>query len=126
MVQKKTDLNPSHILEKHVKSLILHHLALARNRGHLHFWEIYNGPRIISVGKRKVFVKNPSPGITDLVVMPKNSPAIWAELKRPKGGVQSPDQKAFQKSCEEMGHTYVIWSSLEQCIDTLGKFGIDK
>lgn len=115
----------SPILEKHVKAQILHHLALIRNQRLLHFWEIYNGPRIISIGKRKVFIKNPSPGITDLIVMPPKV-TIWAELKRPKGGVQSPEQKLFQQACEQMGHTYVIWRCLEECIDTLGKFGISQ
>lgn len=111
------------ILEKHVKAQILHHLTFARNRKLLHFYEIYNGPRIVSIGKRKVFVKNPSPGITDLIVL-LPSRTIWAELKRPKGGVQSVEQKSFQKACEEMGHTYVIWKSVEDCVETLSQFGI--
>lgn len=121
MAKLATKLPPP--LEKHVKSQILHLLAFLRNQGKIHFYEIYNGPKIIGAGRNKGFIKNPSPGISDLVILVPFW-TIWAELKRPKVGRQSPAQKLFQQSCEQMNHKYVIWTSVEEAVKDLEQFGV--
>lgn len=90
----------------------------------LHFFQIANGPRVFGKKGQTVFAKNPSPGISDLVIIPKHLPEIWVELKRPKGGVQSREQAAFQKACEDMGHLYTIWRSLDDAYEYLQNVGL--
>jgi len=83
---------------------------------------VYNGPRIISTGLNKQFIKNPTPGISDLIVLPKDKPVIFAELKTKTN--QSDDQKNFQKMCEDMKHNYVIWRSIDDAIVCLEEIGM--
>jgi hypothetical protein len=47
-------------------------------------------------------------GQSDLIVLKKGGFCIFAELKTKKG-VQSPDQKEFQRKVEELGFRYYIW-----------------
>lgn len=72
-----------------------------------------------------MFLKNPSAGVSDLVILPKNKPEIWAELKRPKLGRQSPDQLIFEKKCVQMGHKYVIWTGINDMFETLEEIGLE-
>lgn len=111
------------MLEGVIKRQIKDYLSILRMRGDLAFYEIYTGPRIFGKGNHKVFLKNPSPGIPDLVILPNQKPTIWAELKSDKGR-QRPEQKAFQESCDRMGHTYCLWRSLDDCKNYLDGLGI--
>ena len=111
-------------LERNTKAQILQYLRLLERTGRLVVFEIYNGPRIQSIGKRKVFIKNPTPGISDLVILPNGKPEIWAELKREKGGKQSPDQVLFEQKCKQMGHFYCIWRGIDDVLATFKELGI--
>lgn len=112
------------LLEKEIQNQITNYLGHLQARKYLIYYRIYNGPRI--AGKtRKVFLKNPSAGLPDLVILPKNYPAIWAELKTAIG-VLTPDQKAFQAKAKEMGHISIVWRSLDDCISFLEGIGIFK
>jgi hypothetical protein len=54
-------------------------------------------------------------GASDLVVMPKGK-LLFCEIKT-KIGVQSESQKEFQKQIEVLGYTYLIWRSIDDCIN---------
>lgn len=60
-------------------------------------------------------------GQPDLVVLVPNGQVLFVELKTPKG-VQSGAQKDFQRQAEFMGHTYVIWRSLDDAIEFFKEF----
>jgi hypothetical protein len=51
-------------------------------------------------------------GVSDIIVMIKNGPVLFIEIKT-REGFQSRDQKYFQKICEEMGHRYHLARSLD-------------
>ncbi len=47
-------------------------------------------------------------GIMDLVIYLPDAQVLNIELKRPKGGSQSPDQLAIQAKLEALGHNYFL------------------
>lgn len=52
-------------------------------------------------------------GAADLVVLLPGGHVLLPETKTPIG-YQSPSQKLFQLQCEELGHIYFVYKSLEQ------------
>lgn len=112
------------ILERDIQRQVIQYLTLLQNKGRLVFYRLYTGPKVVNHGRfRKVFIPNPAKGISDLVILPKNLPAIWAELKTPAGRL-SDEQKNFQYKCHSMGHVAVVWRSLDDCVECLGELGI--
>ena len=62
-------------------------------------------------------------GVSDACLL-RDGRAYWCEFKRP-GGVQSADQKKFQRAVEAMGFTYVIIHSLQELQDYVEEwFGV--
>jgi len=62
-------------------------------------------------------------GISDLCLL-RDGRAFWCEIKRP-GGVQSMDQKKFQRAVESKGFTYVLIHSLQELQDYVEEwFGV--
>ena len=63
-------------------------------------------------------------GASDLVIVLKNK-TLYVECKSAKGkqskGKQSKEQVAFQYQVEELGHEYVVWRSLDDCVDYFKK-----
>lgn len=56
-------------------------------------------------------------GMADILVIrsvSKGHSLIWLELKKPKGGIQSEDQKIFADSVRMEGHQYHVVHSLEE------------
>ena len=47
-------------------------------------------------------------GIMDLVIYLPDAQVLNLELKRPKGGSQSPDQSVIQAKLEALGHNYFL------------------
>lgn len=47
---------------------------------------------------------------------------LWIEMKRRKGGVQSPEQKAFAERVESRGQAYVLAKGAEQAIDAINTY----
>lgn len=87
-------------------------LGLHAQRKSLIFRRINVGPKIFGQGR---FSSNfEMRGMPDLLVWIKNGPCLSWELKAPKRGRQSPDQKAFQKDIEEVGHTYTLIRSVQE------------
>ena len=55
-------------------------------------------------------------GVADLVIV-LNGRVIFVEFKNGNKGVQSPEQKEFQKNVEALGHPYFIWRTDEDVKD---------
>lgn len=52
-------------------------------------------------------------GLPDIMIIDDGGFATFLEVKK-KGGVQSPEQKIFQKKCEEKGAEYRVVRSIEE------------
>lgn len=72
--------------------------------------------KYISFHKRRGYVK----GQPDLAILLPNGKTLLAELKTEKGR-QSAEQKAYQQAAEDLGFEYVIWHSLEDCVQWFQK-----
>jgi predicted type IV restriction endonuclease len=55
-------------------------------------------------------------GVADIVVITEGGYAVFLEVKATRG-VQSADQKEFQKRCEEKGCEYYVVRRLEDIIN---------
>lgn len=55
-------------------------------------------------------------GIPDIIVIDDTGHAIFLEIKRPSGR-QSPDQKEFQRRCEEKSAEYHVIKKIEDLIE---------
>ena len=51
-------------------------------------------------------------GQPDLVLLLAQGEVVFVEMKAGKG-VQSVEQKIFQKAAEKLGHNYLVWRSLD-------------
>lgn len=49
-----------------------------------------------------------------IIILP--SKVVFVEIKNGKAGRQSAEQKAFQKMVEELGHEYMIWRDIGDCV----------
>lgn len=110
------------LLETDIQKQVMNYLRLLQNRGFLYFFRIYNGPKIHSFGKRQVYTKNPSPGLPDLMILLPNK-VLYAELKSAKG-VLSEAQLDFKCKAQKMGHEYVVWKSIEDCVLQMNALGL--
>ena len=54
-------------------------------------------------------------GVSDLVIVTKEK-VLFVEIKV-QNGKQSDSQKEFQKQAESLGYTYLVWRSLDDCIN---------
>ena len=52
-------------------------------------------------------------GVADLTILLTDGRNIWVEMKRKKGGVQSKEQKNFQRIVEARGDKYVLGRGFE-------------
>lgn len=57
------------------------------------------------------------PGVSDLVLILPGR-VVFVEIKTSTGRL-SPAQKAFREAVQGLGHSYVVWRSLDDCIDFL-------
>ena len=90
------------------------------------FFAIPNGSlrnKIVAVKLKMEGVKS---GVSDLFLMISNENwnGIFMEVKTAKG-VQSPNQKAFQKQAIANGYYYAVVRSVDDCIELLNKFKLN-
>lgn len=62
------------------------------------------------------------PGVADLSIILPGAVAVQMEVKIP-GGVQSPEQVAFEQNCKRNGTRYIKVHTLDQAIDALTDIG---
>ena len=65
------------------------------------------------------------PGVADIIILTSTSLPIAVELKIPKGGRQSDNQKGFQAVWEAAGGIYLIVRTPEEVDGLVFKFGLD-
>ncbi len=63
------------------------------------------------------------PGVADLTIVLPGGMAHFLELKREKGGVLSPDQRAFRAAGEENGAPYAVARTPEEVTAILRDWG---
>lgn len=64
---------------------------------------------------KKLFASGFKKGVSDLVILLEQGKSLYVEIKTPQGK-QSPDQIDFQARIENLGHTYLLWRSLDDCM----------
>jgi len=62
-------------------------------------------------------------GMADLGIMLPAGRIGWLEIKRPKAGRQSVQQKAFQRRCLRLGHPYAIVRTMDEAKHILKLWG---
>lgn len=99
-------------------------LTILQNQGKLKFVRINVSPIIRGSGVTKVFLKNKEMvGLPDLMIWMKAGPCLCVEVKRPRKGVQSPEQKKFQMDLQALGHVYRIITSFKEMELLLAEHG---
>jgi len=63
---------------------------------------------------RQAKLEGMEPGIQDLTLYLPGSKVLNLELKRPKGGTQSPDQKRIESRLTSLGHNYYLVRSTKE------------
>lgn len=58
-------------------------------------------------------------GYPDVSCISPTGVATFIELKKPKGGIQSPQQKRWQAEIEKRGGKYILARSLKEVVDGL-------
>lgn len=101
--------HPEHEIQKAIVSLL--------KIEHVFHFAVPNGEkRDVRVGAR-LKEEGVLPGVADLeLVLPGR--VIFVEIKTSTGRL-SPAQKAFREAVQGLGHSYVVWRSLDDCIDFL-------
>lgn len=64
-------------------------------------------------------------GVSDLVLVLPNR-IVFVEIKNGKDGRQSENQKLFEENVKKLGFEYVIWRSLNDCINYINENNLKK
>jgi hypothetical protein len=62
-------------------------------------------------------------GVADICIMLSGGRAVWVEMKTAKGR-QTGQQAEFQKTCEALGHPYILAHSIDEAISGLKLHGV--
>ena len=98
--------------ESEIQSAVCEYLQLRRH----FFWRNNTmGVQRTSLDGRMFWTNNKysMKGIADIIVLTDGGYAVFIEVKRPSGR-QSPEQKEFQRKCEEIGCEYYVIKSVDQ------------
>lgn len=99
--------------EQDIQKQIIDYLRLKK------WFVIKNNTTGIYVKARDTYIKNPSRGLADILCI-KNGRIIMIEVKMPKG-IQSDNQKEFEKEWTKHGGEYLLIHSLEELLCNLKK-----
>lgn len=105
-------------LEKVIQQAIVAYLQIQENLGKLVY--IRNNSfagKIMRSNGAVGFVKNNKPGASDIIVFIPDT-VIFLEIKR-EVGMQSIEQKEFQRKVEKLGYYYAIARSLDDLLSIL-------
>jgi hypothetical protein len=112
---RKFSLKKQEPSESEILNVICEYLQLRRH----FFFRTNNVPIFQSNGHGGGFFRAMSKwsikGVPDIIIIGKEcGQFIGLEVKR-KGGKQSPEQKEFQRRCEELSAEYYVVKSIEDC-----------
>lgn len=71
---------------------------------------------------RQAKLEGMEPGIQDLTIYLPNARVLNLEFKRPKGGVQSSDQKLIEAKLQILEHTYHLVRSATEVFDLIAQY----
>ena len=71
---------------------------------------------------RQAKLEGMEPGIQDLTIYLPNARVLNLEFKRPKGGVQSDDQKFIEAKLQILEHTYHLVRSAAEVFDLIAQY----
>jgi hypothetical protein len=99
--------------ESEIQSAICEYLRLRRH----FFWRSNNAPIWSPDGRGggyfRAMSKYAIKGLPDIQIITDGGFTVFLEVKRPSGK-QSPDQKEFQRRCEEKGCEYYVVKSVDE------------
>lgn len=74
----------------------------------------------IYVKARNTYIKNPSEGMADLMILLNGGFIAWVEIKRPgKKSVQRDSQIEFEEEVTSIGHVYGIATNTEEALEVI-------
>ena len=95
-------------------------LDVLQTTGVLQYWRMNTGPTVV---RGKFFPNKQSIGFSDLLILIKNGPTLFVELKT-KTGKLSEAQRHFERriNCAGGDRRFVVWRDLEQAQKELNEF----
>lgn len=115
---------PIRIPERAIQSSCRQIARIHEGAGRLACVRISNSGVVRAGGK--YMTKNPEMlGIADFVLLIKNGPTIWVELKADDGRM-SPGQQVFRDRVKRVGHPYHIVRSVEDFENLLAEYGVPR
>ena len=87
-------------------------VAKLRREG-IPFYSVPNGADVEPHHRIKMVREGMESGVSDLVIL-KYKDALYLEMKRRKGGVWGPDQKAWKAKVEALGFQYEVAKGAKQ------------
>lgn len=107
--------------EANLQETVVEHLRMIPMPGVLHF-SIPNEGERSQEAKFALCRMGMRPGAADLVIVVPGKPPLFLELKA-KGGVQSPEQVAFQHDAIRAGCRYELADSIDAATTILSEYG---
>lgn len=112
------------MLEADLQRACVSLLGFHERLGHLTYAAIPNGshlsggnPGVRARKGRELKDQGMRKGVPDLVIILPDGRCGWAELKRPKGGVLSDEQKGWRDALIAFGHDWRLIKSLDDMTD---------
>ena len=118
------DRDPRTISEHSLQVKLLDIIDIGKTHPDIFAFAIPNAGRRSWRAGKKMVAEGLMSGVADLCVMMLNGMTGWLELKRPKGGKQSDEQKGFEARCKRLGHRYALVRTLDEAITKLVEWGV--
>jgi hypothetical protein len=118
------DRDPRTISEHSLQVRLLGIIDIGKTHPDIFAFAIPNAGRRSWNSGKKMNAEGLMKGVADLCIMMLGGMTGWLELKRPKGGRQSDEQKGFEARCKRTGHLYALVKTLEEAIAVLVSWGV--
>lgn len=100
--------------EKYVLIGVKEVLMRYEKMGFLKWWRISTTGRVFGNGANRTLIPNKEmAGFSDILILPRNLPPIFLEVKSSIGKITNLQLK-FKQSVESMGHTYALVRSHQE------------
>ena len=96
-------------------------LVLRLRREGIPFYSVPNGANVEPHHRALMKREGMENGVSDLVIL-KYKDALYLEMKRRKGGVWGPDQKAFKIKIESLGFQYAVAKGAKEAWEIIQAF----
>ena len=96
-------------------------LVLRLRKEKIPFYAVPNGANVEPHHRALMTREGMENGVSDLVIL-KYKDALYLEMKRRKGGVWGPDQKAFKEKIEALGFRYEVAKGAKEAWEKITEF----